>query len=226
MPTRLSMITDSAHSTGNSAGNHPTRPMLDQINAARGEEARRDLRTHGGELRRRRRVQRVVGGRELVEEGRHVHLLDAVEALGAVQRPDLRAQPAHHEVLEDPRRRPHLRRRNRRSPASREGSSARRWAPPSLYGVGSVRARAEGGRRSGGGRGQMVVGCGAGGRRRGPTGRVVVGSFDPLRIWRQFIFPLFCLCLTVLRLIVDFLAIKHFFHSSKYPQGLKAHSSV
>jgi hypothetical protein len=34
-------------------------------------------------------------------------------------------------------------------------------------------------------------GCGAGGRRRGPAVRVVVCSFDPLRIWRQFIFPLF-----------------------------------
>ena len=218
MPTRLSMITDSAHSTGNSAGNHPRRSMLDQINAVKGEEARRDLWTHGGELRRRRRVQRVVGGRELVEEGRHVHLLDAVEALGAVQRPDLRAQPAHHEVLEDPRRRPHLRRRNRRSPASREGSSARRWAPPSLYGVGSVRAR---GRRSGGGRGQDG-GCGAGGRRQGPAGRVVVCSFDPLRIWKQFIFPLFCLCLTVLRLIVDFLAIKHFFSQLKIPPRIES----
>lgn len=64
---------------------------------------------HGGELRRRGRVERVAGGRELVEEGRHVHVVDAVVALDAVQRPDLRAHPAHDEVLEDPRR--HHRRR-------------------------------------------------------------------------------------------------------------------
>ena len=41
MPTRLSMITDSAHSTGNSAGNHPTRSIArsNQRGEGRGGEA-------------------------------------------------------------------------------------------------------------------------------------------------------------------------------------------
>jgi hypothetical protein len=117
---RVSVIANSIHST--LPGIRPeitqSRSTLHRINGARGREERRDLRTHGGELRRRRRVQSVVGRRELVKEGRHVHLLNAMETLDAIQGPDLRAQPAHYEVLEDPRRRPHLRRRNRRSPAS------------------------------------------------------------------------------------------------------------
>lgn len=40
--------------------------------------------------------------RELVDEGRHVHFFGAMEALEAIQRPDLRPQPAYHEVLKDP----------------------------------------------------------------------------------------------------------------------------
>ena len=58
--------------------------------------------THGGELRGWGRVESVARVRELVDEGRHVHFFGAMEALDAVQRPDLRAQPADHEVLEDP----------------------------------------------------------------------------------------------------------------------------
>lgn len=153
MPTLnagVSVIANSVHST--LPGIRPeitqSRSTLDQINGARGREERRDLWTHGGELRRRRRVQSVVGRRELVEEGRHVHLLNTMETLDAIQGPDLRAQPAHHEVLEDPRRRSHLRRRNQRSPASREVSSVQRMAPASPYAVGSLRARAGGGREA------------------------------------------------------------------------------
>lgn len=57
--------------------------------------------THGGELRGRGRVERVARMRELVDEGRHVHFFGAMEALEAVQSPDLRPQPAYHEVLEN-----------------------------------------------------------------------------------------------------------------------------
>lgn len=134
--------------------------MWDQIDASR-EEAR-DLRTHGGELRRLGRVETMVGRRVLVQESRHVHLVCAVEAPGAVERPDLRAQAAHDEVLEDPRRRPHIRRRHRRSPASRVAGilGAAGWRLLSaLYGLalrarvcgrwreGSVRRRGGGGLR-------------------------------------------------------------------------------
>lgn len=172
--------------------------MLHQIYVTTGGEGRRDLRTHGGELRRRGRIQRVVGGRELVEEGRHVHVLDAVEALGTVQRPDLRPQAAHHEILEDPRRRPHLRRRTRLITdlpgwilGAAVGASLSLWCRSCT--------RASGRREAVRRRTRPDGGCAAGGRRRGPAGWRVVCFFDPLRIWRQLIFfPSFCLCLTVL----------------------------
>jgi hypothetical protein len=152
--------------------NLPSEAKRDQIDEAR--EKAWDLQTHGWELRRQGQVEAVVGRRVLVQEGWHVHLLGAMEALDAVERPDLRAQAAHHEVLEDPRRRPHLSRRHRRSPASRvDGilSAAGESLPPLLStvsalrvcrrGEGSVQTEAEG----------VVV---AGGRRRGVAGRVVV----------------------------------------------------
>lgn len=47
----------------------------------------------------------MVGRRVLVKEGGHVHDLHPLEPLVPLQGPDLRPDPAHHEVLEDPRRR-------------------------------------------------------------------------------------------------------------------------
>jgi hypothetical protein len=131
----------------------------------------------------------MVGRRILVQEGRHVHLLGAMEALDAVERPDLRAQPAHHEVLEDPRRRPHLRRRHRRSQSSRVAGilgAAGCCTARILSTVSALRAQ-EGEERSGGGGGRD--GCGRKATRpRGSGGRLV---FDPLRIL-EVTFFLFC----------------------------------
>jgi hypothetical protein len=69
---------------------------------SRRKGAGRGSATHGGELRGRGRVERVARVRKLVDEGGHVHFFGAMEALDAVQRPDLRPQSADHEVLEDP----------------------------------------------------------------------------------------------------------------------------
>lgn len=62
---------------------------------------RRRCDTYGGELGRRGRVESVVGGRVLVEQRRQVHYAEAVESSASVQRPNLRSDPAYHEVLEN-----------------------------------------------------------------------------------------------------------------------------
>lgn len=73
----------------------------------------------------------------------------------------------------------------------------KRLAPASPYGVGSLRARAGGGRKAVERNRKPDGGCRLAveedERGRGPAGRIVVCSFDPLRIQRQFVrFPLFC----------------------------------
>jgi hypothetical protein len=144
----------------------------------------------------------MVGRRVLVQEGRHVHLLGAMEALDAIERLDLRAQPAHHEVLEDPRRRPHLRRRHRRSPSSQVAGilgtagccTARILSTVSALCAQEGEERSGGGGGGGGGRG----GCGRKATRPcGLGGRLV---FDPLRILEATFFSSllhYCLCLTM-----------------------------
>lgn len=49
----------------------------------------------------------MIGGRILIEKRGHIHDASALEALGHVQRPDLRPQATNHEVLKDPRGRRH-----------------------------------------------------------------------------------------------------------------------
>lgn len=56
---------------------------------------------YSGELGRRR-ILRGIGGRKLVEEGRHVHESGSLKTLGSIEGPDLRSDPADDEVLEDP----------------------------------------------------------------------------------------------------------------------------
>lgn len=58
--------------------------------------------TYGGELRRRRRIEGVVGWRVLVEQRRQVRHAGSMKALVPVKGSNLQTNPTNHKVLEDP----------------------------------------------------------------------------------------------------------------------------